>query len=292
MKTNLLLFKNLIIFTLFLVLLFNSNLIYSQRLIRIGQEEIKIKNYSKAIKTLSEAIQKYPKVQNGYYFLAIAYRENNQLTESEGALLDGIAIGGDIDYKLYFELGNIMFKRGEGYYNLAIKYYSNSIKNMPNYDKSLLNRANSYVEQGKVNFKEKDYKSAWDSYTMAIHDYSQFITLRYETDKKDDILYMIDLLRNKKADLEELDKSLKTRSNHIPIEQKGNEKTKDNKEKKDDEEHKDHQDENKNNEDQKDNKEHEDKKTMLKEGFEDNLKTDSLIELEKINWQEELNIDE
>ena len=31
---------------------------------------------------------------------------------------------------------------------------------------------------------------------------------------------------------------------------------------------------------------------MLKEEFEPNLKTDSLIELEKINWQEELNIDE
>ncbi|QGT56759.1 hypothetical protein GNY88_03215 [Borrelia miyamotoi] len=34
------------------------------------------------------------------------------------------------------------------------------------------------------------------------------------------------------------------------------------------------------------------KKTMIKKEFKDILKTDSLIELEKINWQEELNIDE
>uniref|UniRef100_UPI000480534B tetratricopeptide repeat protein n=1 Tax=Borrelia coriaceae TaxID=144 RepID=UPI000480534B len=216
MKKYLLLLKNLI--TLFILLL-NSNLAYSQRLIKIGQEEIKNKNYVQAIKILSEAIQKYPKVQNGYYLLAIAYRENNQLTEAEGALLDGIAIGGEIDYKLYFELGNIMFKRGKGYYNLAIKYYSNSVKNMPNYEKALLNRANSYVEQGKINFKEKDYKNAWDSYTMAIHDYSQFITLKYESEKKNDILHMITLLRNKKAALEELDKSLKNRSEYIAKEQ-------------------------------------------------------------------------
>ncbi|ETZ17440.1 hypothetical protein BDCR2A_01639 [Borrelia duttonii CR2A] len=31
---------------------------------------------------------------------------------------------------------------------------------------------------------------------------------------------------------------------------------------------------------------------MLKEKFADNVKTNSLIELDKINWQEELNIDE
>ncbi|WP_024655587.1 tetratricopeptide repeat protein, partial [Borrelia hispanica] len=209
MKKCLLLLKNLIVL---IILLLNSSLAYSQRLIKLGQEEIKNKNYSQAIKILSEAIQKHPKEQDGYYFLAIAYRENNQLTEAEGALLDGIAIGGNIDYKLYFELGNIMFKRGKGYYNLAIRYYSSSIKNMPNYDKALLNRANSYVEQGKINFKEKDYKNAWDSYTMAIHDYSQFITLRYESSKKNAILHMINLLRNKKADLEKLDKTLQNRS--------------------------------------------------------------------------------
>uniref|UniRef100_UPI000465100F tetratricopeptide repeat protein n=1 Tax=Borrelia persica TaxID=44448 RepID=UPI000465100F len=209
MKKCLLLLKNLIVL---LVLLLNASLAYSQRLVKLGQEEIKNKNYPQAIKILSEAIQKHPKEQEGYYFLAIAYRENNQLTEAEGALLDGIAIGGNIDYKLYFELGNIMFKRGKGYYNLAIRYYSSAIKNMPNYDKALLNRANSYVEQGKINFKDKDYKNAWDSYTMAIHDYSQFITLRYESEKKNAILHMIDLLRNKKSDLEKLDKTLKNRS--------------------------------------------------------------------------------
>ena len=92
MNIHLSLLKNLMLFALFLVLLLNPNLAYAQRLIRIGQEEIKNKNYSKAIQILSDAIQKYPKVQNGYYFLAIAYRENNQLTEAEGALLDGIAI--------------------------------------------------------------------------------------------------------------------------------------------------------------------------------------------------------
>ncbi|WP_231439885.1 hypothetical protein [Borrelia duttonii] len=102
---------------------------------------------------------------------------------------------------------------------------------MPNYDKALLNRANSYVEQGKINFKEKDYKNAWDSYTMAIHDYSQFITLRYESSKKNAILHMIDLLRNKKADLEKLDKTLQNRSEeHIakgkPKEQENTQKYK------------------------------------------------------------------
>ncbi len=184
MRIYLFLNKNYKIFILFLILILNSKLAYSQRLIRIGKEEMKNKNYIQAIETLSDAIKKYPKVQLGYYFLSIAYRENNQLTEAEGALLDGIAVGGEIDYILYYELGNIMFNRGEGYYPLAIKYYSNSIKSRPNYDSALLNRANAYVQQGKITSKEKEYQKAWDSYTMAIHDYSQFITLRSKTEKK------------------------------------------------------------------------------------------------------------
>ncbi len=73
-------------------------------------------------------------------------------------MLDGIAVGGEIDYILYYELGNIMFNRGEGYYPLAIKYYSNSIKSKPNYDSALLNRANAYVQQGKITSKEKNTK--------------------------------------------------------------------------------------------------------------------------------------
>ncbi len=68
MKIYLLLNKNCKIFILFLILIFNSKLAYSQRLIRIGKEEMKNKNYIQAIETLSDAIKKYPKVQLGYYF--------------------------------------------------------------------------------------------------------------------------------------------------------------------------------------------------------------------------------
>ncbi len=163
--------------------------------------------------------------------------------------------GGEIDYILYYELGNIMFNRGEGYYPLAIKYYSNSIKSKPNYDSALLNRANAYVQQGKITSKEKEYQKAWDSYTMAIHDYSQFITLRSKTEKKDSILLIISYLRNEKINLEKLDKSLKGRTEHIVYAK-------------------------------------EDKNQILKDNFKDNLETNSLIELEKLNWQEELYIDE
>ncbi|AHH12224.1 hypothetical protein BHO_0094601 [Borrelia hermsii YBT] len=149
---------------------------------------------------------------------------------------------------------------------------------------------------------------------------------------------MIDLLRNKKAALEKLDKSLKNRSEHITIGQQQDHANKEsqinkkepadkdkpaNKESqinkkepadKDKPANKESQinkkepadkDKPANKESQINKKEPADKDKPAnkesqinkkepadKDKFKDNLKTDSLIELDKINWQEELNIDE
>ncbi len=68
-------------------------------------------------------------------------------------------------------------------------------------------------------------------------------------------MLIISYLRNEKINLEQLDKSLKGRTEHIVYAK-------------------------------------EDKNQILKDSFKDNLETNSLIELEKLNWQEELYIDE
>ncbi|MFO7848908.1 MAG: tetratricopeptide repeat protein [Spirochaetia bacterium] len=142
---------------------------------------------SEAIPLLQRALEEQPQDEDLYFYLGIAYEQLEEWESAVETYERGLSLGKKRSTFL-FNLGNNYSRMGEQ--EEAIEAYTEAIEeDEDDTPEAYLNRANLMVKTGE--------------YPSAIEDYRTYLSLKPDTDQKENINKMVSLLSDKMRAAEE-----------------------------------------------------------------------------------------
>ncbi len=172
-------YKKIIILVnlLFLIAIFR---VFSSSYLEEG-EKLFLENKPKESAPLLEtALNEDPTNERIYLYLGIIYDQLGEIEKSTKIMRRGLTVAVSIKDLLYYNIGNNFFKTKQ--FALAEEMYSEAIKINKTIPEAYLNRANARLKQNK--------------YKEAVSDYIFYLRLKPQSEQRDKIEKLIDILNN------------------------------------------------------------------------------------------------
>ncbi|MEW6102103.1 MAG: tetratricopeptide repeat protein [Candidatus Omnitrophota bacterium] len=141
---------------------------------------------NEAVKYLETALEEDRNNEKVYLYLGIVYEQLEYYDKAIAIMQLGLKISKSNGDRLYFNIGNNYFAKGD--YERAKEMYGHSISQNPGYAEAYLNRANSLMHMSL--------------YREALTDYTYYLSLRPSAPQRDKIEQMINLLKHSIAEEE------------------------------------------------------------------------------------------
>jgi tetratricopeptide (TPR) repeat protein len=151
-----------------------------------GEKLYMDKKVKEAVPLLEQALTDEPRNELAYIYLSYCYESLNEFQKSLNVLEKGLRIARDYKYAMYFLMGNAYYIMGK--YKLALEMFTQTIALKGDFDKAVLNRAQSYVELAE--------------YRSALADYRHYLELAPQSPQRKEVEEIIRLLSQTLSDEE------------------------------------------------------------------------------------------
>ncbi len=152
-----------------------------------------LKAYPRSLKEANEALRIDKNIAKAYFIKGFAYKETGDTSKAISSFQTAVEINPDY-YDAYIQLGNI---EAAGRHPVALQYYNNALRLMPNSTEALYNRALLLQNMGDLDNAITNYEGILKidpSYSDAYFNLG-YIQMIYKSDYKSAIKYFTDAIR-------------------------------------------------------------------------------------------------